>query len=87
MFTLLALLKDHAANFTNASLMHDLQALPGIQDFRVFTRDLQLSRTTIVVMEKQAWRVRFFIRPGEDMTLSTSEVKKALGKKRGQTAC
>ena len=80
MFNLFALAKDDAGSITNESLMRDLQNDPGFKQFRIFTEDLQLPRTTIVVMEKDGWRVRFFIRPGADMTLSVTEVKKVMGK-------
>ena len=39
-----------------------------------------MPRTTIVILEKDGWEVRFFIRPGEDMTLNLPALKKEMGK-------
>ena len=78
--TLFALVDDAKGAITNESLMRDLQQFHGIDEYRVFTKELELPKATIVVLEKAGWRVRVSIRPGEDMSLSVSAVKKALGK-------
>ncbi len=81
MFTLFALVQDDTGAITNESLMRDLnQKFHAISEYRLTTQDLHLPKTTIVVMEKSGWRVRFSIRPGEDMTLSVTRLRKALGK-------
>ena len=79
-FNLFAIVKDHAGEIDNASLMRDLKKDGRFKKFRLFTEDLHLPKTTIVVMEQDGWRVRFFIRPGEDMTLDLPALKKAMGK-------
>ncbi len=79
-FNLFAIVKDHAGEIDNASLMRDLRKDARFQQFRLFTEDLHLPKTTIVVMEQDGWRVRFFIRPGEDMTLDLPALKKEMGK-------
>ena len=81
MFHLFALTKDDAGAINNESLIHDLkQKLHGVEAYRIHTKDLQMPKTTIVVMAREGWQVRFSIRPGEDMVLSPTELKKALGK-------
>ena len=81
MFHLFALAKDDAGAIHNESLIRDLkQKLHGVEPYRIHTKDLQMPKTTIVVMAREDWQVRFSIRPGEDMVLSPTELKKALGK-------
>ena len=79
-FNLFAIAKDPAGDIDNASLMRDLRKDARFQQFRLFTEDLHLPKTTIVVMEKDGWRVSFDIRPGEHMTLHLPGLKKAMGK-------
>ena len=79
-FNLFAIVKDHAGEIDNASLMRDLKKDGRFEKFRLFTEDLHLPKTTIVVMEKDGWRVSFDIRPGEHMTLHLPGLKKAMGK-------
>ena len=81
MFNLFALAKDDTGAINNDSLIRDLQRkLSSAVAYRIYTEDLQLPKTTIVVMAREGWQVRFAIRPGEDMVLSPTELKKALGK-------
>jgi len=81
MFNLFALVKDDTGAISNESLIRDLkQKFHGVQAYRISTQDLVMPRTTIVVMGREGWEARFFVRPGEDMVLSPAELKKALGK-------
>ena len=81
MFNLFALAKDDTGAINNDTLIRDLkQKLPGVNAYNIFKEDLQLPKTTIVVMEREGWRVRFFIRPGDNMVISPAELKKDLGK-------
>ena len=81
MFNLFALAKDDTGAINNDSLIRDLkQKLPGVDAYHIFKEDLQLPKTTIVVMEREGWRVSFDIRPGEHMVISPAELKKDLGK-------
>ena len=81
MFNLFALAKDDTGAINNESLIRDLkQKLRGVEAYHIYTKDLHMPKTTIVVMAREDWQVRFSIRPGEDMVLSPTELKKALGK-------
>ncbi len=51
-----------------------------MKDYQLSTKALEFPKATVVDLSKEGWRVRFSIRPNEDMTLSVSEVKKAMGK-------
>jgi len=81
MFNLFALVKDDTGTISNESLIRDLkQKLRGVEAYHIYTKALHMPKTTIVVMEREGWEVRFFIRPGENMVLSPVDVKKAIGK-------
>ena len=81
MFNLFALVKDDTGAIHNESLIRDLkQKLRGVEAYHIYTKDLHMPKTTIVVMDREGWEVRFFIRPGESMVLSPVEVNKAIGK-------
>ena len=81
MFNLFALAKDDVGAINNESLIRDLQRkLSSAVAYRIYTEDLHLPKTTIVVMERNGWRASFDIRPGEHMVLLPSHLKKSLGK-------
>lgn len=82
MFTLFALLHDPGHTLSNDSLMHDLRHhFAFIKEYDLYTETLTFPAVTIVVLEKEGWRVRFSIRPDEDMTLDTGILYKLLHKK------
>ena len=81
MFTLFALVQDPTDAITNDALINDLNTkFHWVKDYQLSLKALEFPKTTVVDMSKEGWRVRFSIRPNEDMTLSVSEVKKVLGK-------
>lgn len=82
MFTLFALLHDPERTLNNDSLMHDLRhKFAFIRDYTLREEKLDFPDTTIVVLEKALWRVKFSIRPDDDMTLDTTILHKLLRKK------
>lgn len=82
MFTLFALLHDPSNSVDNDSLIRDLrQKFPWIKEYTVSTETLEFPAVTLVVMEKENWKVEFEIREQEDMTLSLTELQKILKKK------
>ena len=81
MFTLFALALDLSGTITPDALIDDLNTkFHGVKDYQLSTKALEFPKATVVDLSKEGWRVRFSIRPNDDMTLSVSEVKKAMGK-------
>ena len=81
MFTLFALALDLSGTITPDALIDDLNTkFHGVKDYQLSTKALEFPKATVVDLSKEGWRVRFSIRPNDDMTLSVSEVKKAIGK-------
>ena len=81
MFTLFALALDLTGTITPDALIDDLNTkFHGVKDYQLSTKALEFPKATVVDLSKEGWRVRFSIRPNDDMTLSVSEVKKAIGK-------
>ncbi|PAT42611.1 hypothetical protein CK621_07985 [Vandammella animalimorsus] len=82
MFNLFALLYDPSDCIDNDSLMHDLeQKLLWIGQYAVCTEQLDFPDVTLVVLEKEGWRVEFEIREQDSMTLSLGALQKILKKK------
>ncbi|MDO4723276.1 MAG: hypothetical protein Q4A97_00770 [Comamonadaceae bacterium] len=82
MFNLFALLHDPSGRIDNDSLMRELrQKFPWIGEYVVATEQLSFPDVTLVVLEKEGWRVEFEIREQDSMTLSLSALQKILQKK------
>ncbi|WP_347484784.1 hypothetical protein ABFV80_002589 [Vandammella animalimorsus] len=82
MFNLFALLYDPSGRIDNDSLMHDLrQKFSWIGQYAVCTEQLDFPDVTLVVLEKEGWRVEFEIREQDSMTLSLGALQKILKKK------